>query len=400
MKILAVCDVFGPNCNGTMVAQNNFIASMRKRGHQVKILCADQSYKGQPDMYICPNLKLGLLDDYVKKEGVTLGYPKKGIIASSMEGIDVVHIFQPLFLGVRACKIAYDRGLAITAGFHTQAENVSVQIKMMNNEFVNSSLYKYFWSSLYRYCNCIHYPTQFVRNIFERSMGLKTNGYVISNGVLPVFKKNMNAIRPKEWEGKYIIVFTGRLSGEKNQTLLMNAVKLSKHQDRIQLVLAGDGPLKEKLVAMGASFINKPYISFFSRPDLIDLLSIADLYVHPALVDLESISCLEAISCGVLPLLSNSPKTAVGEYSRDPHCLFQYDSAQNLADHIDWFIEHPKESEEIKRLYANFQDNYDYEKCMDRMEAMLRDAIDMNARGVKKPVDYSKEELEAIRLKD
>ena len=95
MNILVVCDVFGDNTNGTMVAQNNLINSMRKRGHHVSILCADQNSMGQPDVFVCPNLNVGPFNSYVEKEGVTLPKPKRDIIEKSMEGIDVVHIMQP-----------------------------------------------------------------------------------------------------------------------------------------------------------------------------------------------------------------------------------------------------------------------------------------------------------------
>lgn len=387
MNILVVCDVFGDNTNGTMVAQNNLINSMRKRGHHVSILCADQNSMGQPDVFVCPNLNVGPFNSYVEKEGVTLPKPKRDIIEKSMEGIDVVHIMQPLLLGPKAASIAYEKNIAITAGFHTQAENVSAQFKLMGVEAVNKTLYKYFWRALYRYCDAIHYPTQFIRNIFEENIQYHTNGYVISNGVLPIFRKNRLAQRPKEWEGKYLIVFSGRLTDEKNQVQLMRAILLSKHKDKIQLVLAGDGPLKEKLIKMGESLPNKPYINFFTRPQVVDLMSEADLYVHAAVADLESISCLEAICCGALPLLSDSPKAAVSEYSRNTHCVFKCGDDEDLARHIDWFIEHPEESAQIKTLYNDFYKNYNFEHCMDRMEQMIKDAYRYHAEGHKKPID-------------
>ena len=109
MNILVVCDVFGDNTNGTMVAQNNLINSMRKRGHHVSILCADQKSMGQPDVFVCPNLNVGPFNSYVEKEGVTLPKPKRDIIEKSMEGIDVVHIMQPLLLGPKAASIAYEK---------------------------------------------------------------------------------------------------------------------------------------------------------------------------------------------------------------------------------------------------------------------------------------------------
>ncbi len=50
---------------------------------------------------------------------------QRDIIEKSMEGIDVVHIMQPLLLGPKAASIAYEKNIAITAGFHTQAESPS-----------------------------------------------------------------------------------------------------------------------------------------------------------------------------------------------------------------------------------------------------------------------------------
>lgn len=387
MHILVVCDVFGENNNGTIVAQNNLINSMRKRGHHVSILCADKNSVGKPDMFVCPNLNVGPFNNYVKKEGVTLPKPQKDIIEESMDGVDVVHIMQPLLLGTRAASIAYKRNLTITAGFHTQAENVSAQLKLMGWDGINKTLYHLFWKLLYRYCDAIHYPTQFIRNIFEENIQYHTNGYIISNGVLPIFKHNPSAKRPKEWEGKYLIVFSGRLADEKNQVQLVRAVNLCHNKDKIQIVLAGEGPLKDKLIKLGEKLPNKPYIKFFSRPEIIDLMSEADLYVHAAIADLESISCLEAICCGALPLLSDSPKAAVSEYSRNPHCVFKCGDDLDLAKHIDWFIDHPEESVQIRSLYKDFSKNYNFEHCMDQMDQMFKEAYRFHVEGHKKPID-------------
>ena len=140
-------------------------------------------------------------------------------------------------------------------------------------------------------------------------------------------------------------------------------------------------------IKMGESLPNKPYINFFTRPQVVDLMSEADLYVHAAVADLESISCLEAICCGALPLLSDSPKAAVSEYSRNTHCVFKCGDDEDLAKHIDWFIEHPEESAQIKTLYNDFYKNYNFEHCMDRMEQMIKDAYRYHTEGHKKPID-------------
>lgn len=55
------------------------------------------------------------------------------------------------------------------------------------------------------------------------------------------------------------------------------------------------------------------------------------------------ISCLEAISCGLVPVISNSPRCATKAYALTARSLFQFDSPKDLADKIDWWLDHPQE---------------------------------------------------------
>lgn len=376
MTILIVADVWGEENNGTVIAAKNLRRGMIARGHRVKVLCPGpilESEKGDPDIFLCPNLKLPkFLDDYVKENGVSLGTPTKAVVAKAFEDVDVVHIMMPLFIGSKVCKFARKAGLPITAGFHCQAENVSNHFGMMNVGWVNSLIYRNFYDSLYQWCKGIHYPTAFIRNLYERSIHRGTPGYVISNGVQSRFLNAPKRERPAELKGKYVIVFSGRISKEKNQALLVKAVKLCRHEKDIQLILAGEGPEAKKIERLGRSLTNAPILKFYPHEELVKILKDSDLYVHPALIDLESISALEAISCGLLPLLTDSPRAAVSEYSRDPHCLFHYDDPKDLAQKIDWFIDHPQEAETIREKYKGFGDNYDIDACMDKMEAMFK----------------------------
>ncbi len=375
MTILLVCDVYGAENNGTVIAEKNLLRAMRERGHTVRVLCCDPASKGEQDTYVCPNRKFGpLLNAYILKNGVRLARPDKRIIAKAMEGVDIVHVFLPLpfGLGTAATKMATKMGICVTGGFHTQAENVSNHLGMMNCHWFNNRLYRFFWKAVYSHCYAIHYPTQFIEDLFEKEIGQKTPGFVISNGVRPFPVRTTPLKRPAELKGKYVITFSGRFSKEKNQTMLVKAVKLSKHKDEIQLVLAGLGPEESKLAREGASLPNKPLLRFFRHDELMDVLRMSDLYVHPALIDLESISCIEAISIGVLPLLTDSPRAAVKNYARDPHCIFHYDDPRDLADKIDWFIDHPEQAQKIKDFYRGFGDRYDFDTCMDKMEKMFK----------------------------
>ena len=97
-------------------------------------------------------------------------------------------------------------------------------------------------------------------------------------------------LRPGD-DGEIRVLFIGRYSGEKSHTVLIDAVKKSRYRDKIRLVFAGDGPLKDKLIARSKGLLLKPVFKFFSREELVDVIRGADLYVHPAEIEIEAISC-------------------------------------------------------------------------------------------------------------
>ena len=168
MTITVVCDVLGEENNGTTIAAMNLIRFLKSQGHTVRVLCADQNKKGQSGYFIVPNYNFPkVIDKYIKKVGVTLAKPDADIVRTTIKVSDVVHIMIPLMLGMYACKVAHELQIPITAGFHMQAENFTSHIKANNFKFVNNYVYKFIWKHLYQYVDGIHYPTNFIRGIFE-----------------------------------------------------------------------------------------------------------------------------------------------------------------------------------------------------------------------------------------
>ncbi len=98
----------------------------------------------------------------------------------------------------------------------------------------------------------------------------------------------------------------------------------------------------------------------------------ADLYVHAAEYEAEGIGCLEAIACGTVPVINDSPKSATRFYALDEKSLFNYNDAEDLARKIDWWIEHPEKKREYAKKYAAMaREKFDRGVCMKRMEQML-----------------------------
>lgn len=374
MKIAVICDVFGALNNGTVIAANNLIDALRRKGHTVRVVCADENYRGQTDYYIVPKYNFGPLNRYVEKNGVAPAKVKQDVLEAAIADVDLVHVMLPFSLGKAAAQYAHTHGIPLSAGFHAQAENVTNHIFLHHFRLANRMTYRVFYKRLYRYCDVIHYPTEFICEAFEAIVG-STPHRVISNGVDRSFVPGMT-VKPTDLRDKIVILFTGRLSREKNHRVLIDGVAASKYKKDIQLIFAGEGPLREALIRRAKKRgILMPIMGHLSRDELVAVLQYADLYVHPAEIEIEAISCLEAIACGKVPLIADSPKSATRGFALSDSNLFHHNDSEDLARKIDWWIEHPDEKNKCRRKYLSYAQNFDLEHCMDEMEEMLLNTI-------------------------
>ena len=110
---------------------------------------------------------------------------------------------------------------------------------------------------------------------------------------------------------------------------------------------------------------------FYSRSELVDIINNADLYCHPSEMEIEAIGCMEAIRCGVVPVISDSKKSATSKFALDEKSLFINDDAEDLARKIDYWIEHEEERKEYSLRYLSSATAFDQAYCMDKMEEMI-----------------------------
>ena len=376
LKVAVVADVLGQENNGTTIAGMNFIRSLQAKGHDVIVISPDQDKKGLPGHVVMPIWNFGIFNRYVEKNGVVIAKVDHQLLEDTLKDVDVIHTMLAFSLGKATAKIANRLGIPLTCGFHTQAENITGHIKLMNCKVANRYTYRVLNNRLYKHVDGIHYPTAFSRNAFEHVVG-KTPAFVISNGVNKRFKyipelQNTNLLKTS---AKYQIIFTGRLSKEKTHHVLIKALKYSKYKDDIQLVFAGAGPLEAKIKKMGRKLKYPPIIRFFSRDEMVEVLNNSTLYVHPSEIEIEAISCLEAISSGLVPVIANSKRSATRYFALDDHNLFKNLDAKDLASKIDYWLDNPKLREKRRLEYADYTKQFDHDYCMDQMEEMLYTVI-------------------------
>lgn len=384
MKIAIIADVLGEENNGTVVACMNLIRYLESKGHELHIVCPDESKEGLKGYYILKHFSFGIFNKYMKKNGVAPAKACYDIIRSAIEGCDICHILLPFSAGKCARIICEELGIPFTGAFHCQAENISAHAGLGRFNLLNRKIYKIFYKRLFKYCDGIHYPTEFIKNIFENVVG-PTKAYVISNGVNARFKR-LEVEKPIELIDKFVILFTGRYSKEKTHKVLINAVKKSKYEEKIQLIFAGCGPLEKKIRKWGNKLTNKPIMKFFSRDEMVNVINYSDLYVHPAEIEIEAISCLEAIACGLVPVIANSKKCATKHFALSSDNLFKNKNSIDLKNKIEYWMDNPKLKEEMRIKYLDYTTDFMQDKCMEKMEEMLIEVSKLK----KEPIMYKK----------
>ena len=370
MKIVIVCDVLGNPNNGTTLAAYNLINFLKGRGHDVTVVCADQDKKGAEGFEVVPIKNLGPFNLILRANNVYLAKSDKKLLSRVIAGADVVHVLIPLNLGSLASKIAKQAGIPVTASFHAQAENVTAHIACMNSRFVNHLVYKYFYRSLYKRVDMIHYPTQFIREVFEKHIKRSLPCRVISNGVNDMFFAPRERVRLSD---KFTIVCTGRFSKEKSQQTLIKAIAHSDFKDNVKIYFAGCGPREKKLKRLAERSGVDADFNFYKRGEMPAVLSGADLYVHTAVVEIEAISCLEAIASGLVPIICNSERSATKNFALDGRCLFKAGDWRDLLEKISYFYRSPGQIEEYRQKYSEFREQFRQDDWMLKMEQMLEE---------------------------
>ena len=141
-------------------------------------------------------------------------------------------------------------------------------------------MFRWEYYDRFRHVHCV---SNFMADMI-RSHGYKAKLHVISNGIQEDFleagRRFLEEGRPEktpELEGKILITMVGRLSGEKRQDVIIDAVPYSKYADKIQLVFAGRGPKYDEYVKLGEKLPNKPMFVYLDKEKLIHLLGMTDL---------------------------------------------------------------------------------------------------------------------------
>ena len=385
MKILFVLECANQPTNGTTASCVRFAKELEKKGHEVTLLGCDRIIGEKYHRYFgLPKYKMPFADKSIVKDGFILCKMIYDTLYKAVEGQDVVHTFLPFKLSNMCRLIAEEKGITVTGACHTVPQNYTAAIHLGWSKLINGIILycckKYYYENI-RYIHC---PSKMASDIIVNGHFKNCVTRVISNGVTPYFHKLDNVKKPQQFTDKFVVCMSGRLADEKRQDLIIKAVAKSKYNKNIQVVLCGQGPNKERYekLAKKRKLANPLVIKFCSHEELRETMNYIDLYIHASDYEIEGISCMEAITCGAVPLISNHKMCATKDFSLDDeHCLFKHGNPKDLMKKIEWFYEHQNELEELRKVYHEDSKKYELSYQVDALEQMFIDAYNEKKEG-------------------
>lgn len=379
MRIVFVIDSWNPG-NGCIVATHRLVKELQDRGHDIALVTtagkALADFTG--DVFEVPGFYLPGVKKTMVSMDFKFGKGVKSILREAFTGADLVQIQFPYFMAAPAVRMAKSMGVPVLGACHIQSQNMT---GAMNNDnglgdwFFNT----WFNYELFRRVEAIHCPSAFAADLIK-SKGSNAHFRVISNGI-PRQYVPMEKEKPEFFGDKFVLLSIGRLAYEKQQTMMIEALKRSKYKDNIQLLICGKGPSEEELKTAAAELPVPPRIDFISEEEKMTYLNTADIYLHSSLIELESLSCLEALGSGLPCLIGNSPLSAASQFAMNENFVFQYDDVDEMARKIDYWYENRDELKEMKKKALETAEYYRMDRVIDAMEQLHRDVIEYTNGG-------------------
>jgi glycosyltransferase involved in cell wall biosynthesis len=131
---------------------------------------------------------------------------------------------------------------------------------------------------------------------------------------------------------------------------------------------------------MASKLANPAQFGYYSQAELIEIIRGCDLYVHAADVEIEGMSCMEAFACGLVPIISDSRRSATGQFALDPRNLFRAGDPSSLAERIDGWIDDPAGLDAASETYARYAELYALDRSVEAIEQVYAAARDAHRR--------------------
>lgn len=209
---------------------------------------------------------------------------------------------------------------------------------------------------------------------------------IIPNGI-DLKRFNVSPQKSRKPQQRKTILYVGRLEQRKGVRYLLKAYELlSKEQDDIQLIIAGDGPDREKLEEVASTMMipNVSFLGFVSEEVKLELLHSADLFCSPAVFgESFGIVLLEAMACGLVTVAGDNAGYSAVMQEMGELSLINPRETDEFARRLHIMLNEQTLRKDWQKWAKQYVKQFDYDLIINRYEDLYEYAIKHHNHHVK-----------------
>ncbi|CAM5306260.1 D-inositol 3-phosphate glycosyltransferase OS=Leifsonia shinshuensis OX=150026 GN=F1C12_03395 PE=4 SV=1 [Leifsonia shinshuensis] len=379
MTILMGCDTFPPDVNGAARFAERLAAGLVERGHDLHIVAPSASRRHGTWIEEHEGLKMTAHrlrswrwypHDWLR---FALPWMSKANARRVLDEVkpDVVHIQSHIVVGRGLAYEAEKRGIRVIATNHVMPENM-IEFTLLP-KFLQKTFISIAWRDArksFDRAEAVTTPTRKAAQFLERATGLR-GVHAISCGIdahnyTPDFT-------PRTGNR---ILFVGRVTGEKQIDVLLNAIKLLPESLDAQLEIVGGGDQFRNLQTLAETLgiANRvKFLGYVTDEELRQAYTRATVFAMPSIAELQSIATMEAMASALPVVAADAMALPHLVHDGENGHLFRPGDAQDLADKLESVLTLPQEELDVlKNASLRIVATHDIQTTISTFESLYR----------------------------
>jgi glycosyltransferase involved in cell wall biosynthesis len=374
LKIAVVTETYPPDINGVAHTLSKIVEGLQALGHDLWLIRPKQQaqHMAVQTAHFQEVLVKGVPIPFYNE--LRMGLPAKRELQRlwAKQRPDIVHIATEGPLGWSALQVARKLKLPVSTDFRT---NFHAYSQHYGIGWLSGAIRVYL-KKFHNRADVTMVPTAMLQH------ELQAKGFervqVVPRGVdTSQFSPSYRSLALRQsWgvaEDEKVLLYVGRLAAEKNLGLVVQSyLKAKQHNERIRLVLVGDGPMRESLQQQHPDIV---FAGYRSGADLAAHYASADVFVFASLTETFGNVTLEAMASGLAVVAFKHAAAGQCISHGDNGMCVDTESPQDFVQAVCAVVEaHSLQTRLAKQALLTAQ-TFDWPGVVQRTEAVFRQVM-------------------------
>lgn len=322
LKVVYSTDNYWPRFSGMAVSIDSFKHELERRGHTIHVFASEYpgGYEKDREMGNENVHRFKAHKTPISDEDRLVNRSEKDKVWRKLDEIspDIIHVQTEFSLCKMVKKYGLKKDIPLVMTCHTYFEQyINHYVPWLPKGLARWIARRYTYS-FYHTNDRLITPTPLMKEVL-RSYGIEKEISVIPTGIPEEDFSGVSKEEEKnnsmffesfpELKGKKLMLFVGRIGGEKNVMFLLPVLKkVSGEVPEVHLMMVGDGPQKEDMRRKSGDLGLSKRISFLGyvdRKDVKHAFTLADIFTFPSKTETQGLVTVESMICG-------TPVVAIG----------------------------------------------------------------------------------------